>query len=175
MTIDELLAEALSCSKSKGFCDKPLNVGEQLMMIVGEASEAMEDYRSHEIPDGLRDLGFALKDLVFWSDSGDGPYGIQRSFAEIEEDVADFEKRWKHDMDTIPTTLTKEQLVVRKSELLSEVRALHKPCGFPSELADVVIRVATLAARMDIDLNTAITEKLLYNRTRSYLHGGKKV
>ncbi len=49
-----------------------------------------------------------------------------------------------------------------------------KPCGFPSELADIVIRVFDLAGYLGIDMSDMIKEKLIYNETRDYLHGGKK-
>lgn len=49
-----------------------------------------------------------------------------------------------------------------------------KPAGIPSELADIVIRVGHLAARMGIDLEAAIVEKMRYNRDRPYRHGGKR-
>lgn len=49
-----------------------------------------------------------------------------------------------------------------------------KPCGFPSELADILIRVADLAGALGIDLNKALLEKMAYNETRPYRHGGKK-
>ena len=50
-----------------------------------------------------------------------------------------------------------------------------KPEGVPSELADVVIRVADLCGTYGIDLQAAIEEKLAYNKTRPYRHGGKKL
>ena len=48
-----------------------------------------------------------------------------------------------------------------------------KPEGVPSELADVVIRIMDMCERYDIDLEEAIREKVRYNRTRAYKHGGK--
>lgn len=48
-----------------------------------------------------------------------------------------------------------------------------KPIGFPSELADVVIRVFDLAGWLQIDLSTAIAVKMEYNKSRPYRHGGK--
>ncbi len=48
-----------------------------------------------------------------------------------------------------------------------------KPCGFPSEMADVVIRVLDLCGAAGIDLEGAILEKMAFNDTRPYRHGGK--
>lgn len=49
-----------------------------------------------------------------------------------------------------------------------------KPIGFPTELADVVIRVADLCGHLGIDLEKMISVKLEYNRQRGFKHGGKK-
>jgi NTP pyrophosphatase (non-canonical NTP hydrolase) len=48
---------------------------------------------------------------------------------------------------------------------------LGKPVGVPSELADIVIRVANMCGEYGIDLDRAISEKMSYNRTRAYMHG----
>lgn len=48
-----------------------------------------------------------------------------------------------------------------------------KPEGVPSELADIVIRVADVCGKYGIDLDEAVVEKLAYNATREYRHGGK--
>ena len=49
-----------------------------------------------------------------------------------------------------------------------------KPCGIPSELADVVIRIFDFCGGNDIDLEKIILEKMEYNETRPYKHGEKK-
>jgi len=51
----------------------------------------------------------------------------------------------------------------------------RKPCGIPSELADIVIRVFDVCGRYGIDLEKAITEKMAYNATRPKRHGGKVI
>lgn len=66
-----------------------------------------------------------------------------------------------------------------------------KPCGFPSEIADVLIRIADLcgaqaldlagavlllldlAAKLGIDVEEMVAIKHAYNQTRPYRHGGK--
>lgn len=49
-----------------------------------------------------------------------------------------------------------------------------KPEGVPSEMADVVIRVLDFCGSNGIDLEAMITEKLAYNASRGYKHGGKE-
>ena len=50
-----------------------------------------------------------------------------------------------------------------------------KPEGIPIEFADIIIRVCHFSKRHNIDLNTAIEQKLNWNVTRPYKHGGKKL
>jgi NTP pyrophosphatase (non-canonical NTP hydrolase) len=50
-----------------------------------------------------------------------------------------------------------------------------KPCGFPSELADIVIRVFDLAAWLRINIGSEIARKIEYNKTRPFRHGGKVI
>lgn len=62
---------------------------------------------------------------------------------------------------------------VRNGEMLSRFRDDGKPEGFPSELADIVIRVADLAGAVGIDLSEEIAIKHAFNQTRPHRHGGK--
>lgn len=54
-----------------------------------------------------------------------------------------------------------------------QVDQFWKPCGIPSELADVVIRVMDICGHYGIDLERAVQEKMAYNATRPERHGGK--
>ena len=46
-----------------------------------------------------------------------------------------------------------------------------KPEGIPAELADVVIRCFDMADYYGIDLESAIVEKMEFNKKRPYKHG----
>lgn len=48
-----------------------------------------------------------------------------------------------------------------------------KPEGFPSELADTVIRVLDLCGFLGIDLEWHLAQKHAFNATRPWRHGGK--
>jgi len=50
-----------------------------------------------------------------------------------------------------------------------------KPIGVPSELADVVIRIFHFCGKHGINLDHAVKQKMLYNDSRPYRHGGKKL
>lgn len=113
-TLTDLQAEAWQISEDHGFHDVGQTVGEKLMLIVSEASEALEDHRD----------GREASEV--WYVSKDNP----------------------GDEPTPP-----------------------KPCGIPSELADIVIRCLDMAECYGIDLATIIREKMDYNRTRPHLHG----
>jgi NTP pyrophosphatase (non-canonical NTP hydrolase) len=50
-----------------------------------------------------------------------------------------------------------------------------KPCGVPSEMADVIIRVLDFCGKHNINIERAVLEKMAYNETRPFKHGGKKL
>lgn len=109
--LNSLGKEGLETMNSKGFLlQKDFNIDSQLLLIVGEVSEAKEFIRKHGSDEQvLRDM--ELKE-------GDG-----------------------------------------------------KPLHFPSELADIILRVTALASFLGIDLDKAVNEKKEYNKTRPYKHG----
>jgi NTP pyrophosphatase (non-canonical NTP hydrolase) len=49
-----------------------------------------------------------------------------------------------------------------------------KPEGVPIELADAVLRVYNLAAKLGIDIQQAMQLKHNYNLTRPFQHGGRR-
>lgn len=49
-----------------------------------------------------------------------------------------------------------------------------KPEGIPIEFADLAIRLFHYCGFLNIDLASAIKQKLAYNATRPYRHGNKK-
>ena len=63
----------------------------------------------------------------------------------------------------------------RDGEDAMHFREDGKPEGVPSELADVVIRVAHIAQRMGFSLHDAVEKKMAYNATRPFKHGGKRI
>jgi hypothetical protein len=50
-----------------------------------------------------------------------------------------------------------------------------KPEGIPIEIADAVIRIFDWCEANKVDLENALTLKMLYNKSRPFRHGGRKV
>lgn len=48
-----------------------------------------------------------------------------------------------------------------------------KPEGIAVEMADCIIRILDWAGKENIDMDAIIREKMEYNKTRPYRHGGK--
>lgn len=87
--------------------------------------------------------------------------------------------RW-NDPGTVP-----RQLALIHSEVSEALEAWRendagsttpdgKPDGFIAELADVVIRVFDTAGALGMNLEKAVLEKMAFNATRPYKHGGKR-
>ena len=59
----------------------------------------------------------------------------------------------------------------RDGAMVTTVEEKGKPVGFPSELADIVIRVCDLAGALEIDLDAEIARKMRHNAGRPRKHG----
>lgn len=57
----------------------------------------------------------------------------------------------------------------------AQANLIEKPCGIPIELADLFIRGMNFAAQHEIDLEAALDEKIEFNATRPFRHGGRRL
>lgn len=60
-----------------------------------------------------------------------------------------------------------------EQEYIFNGKPTRKPVGFPSELADIIIRTLEFAVALDIDIAEEIRLKMGFNETRPHRHGGK--
>jgi hypothetical protein len=155
MSLNQLAAEIHSNARVKGFWGEfgERNVGESLMLIVTEAAEAMESWRDLPRDASLNEAG------VTYHSTPETPSGIE---FRVEGGEVHFKRTDMHfNQSWEPMT----------PELFERWKFVAKPTGFPSELADLIIRVLDLAASERIDIDTAVRLKVAYNATREILHG----
>lgn len=57
---------------------------------------------------------------------------------------------------------------LRTGKMETYIDSTGKVCGFPSELADTIIRILDIAEQLGIDMEEAINSKMKYNFVRNY-------
>lgn len=150
MTLAYIQEESYRNSSEHGFWEGPENdnIPSKLALIHSEVSEALEDFRKGH-----------METETAWKA---GPTTPPDAELRIDNDggwVRQLYREWQ------PAT----------DEVMTKLGFIGKPVGFPSELADIIIRVADLAGRLGIDLDAEIQRKFAFNRTRDRMHGGKRV
>lgn len=119
------------------------SVGEDVALFHSEASELLEDHREGSSPTKV------------WYETKVQAYdAVGQSI--LDNDGKPVKVVVRHDeqvfLDRIPT---------------------RKPCGIPSELADIIIRVLHFSGKHGVDIQTAVEEKMEYNESRPFKHGNK--
>jgi NTP pyrophosphatase (non-canonical NTP hydrolase) len=112
---------------------------------------------------------------------------MSKQLNDLKAEVVAFElaKGWRPNDNQFGTSLAllhsevSEALEAFRDNDWDSVREDGKPEGVTSELADVFIRLLSTWSQfldpLGFDLEEKIEEKMRYNRTRDFRHGGKAV
>lgn len=119
----------------------------------------------------LRDKALDIATKHGFTDATPGE-DIALMHSELSEALEDI--RSGHDINLI-WYINKSGLAYAHQIFEESREPMLKPCGVPTELADVMIRIFHFCGKHNIDIQRAVKEKMDYNETRPFKHGGKKL
>lgn len=165
---DSMARSAHDNAFRKGFWSNPqahneINVGETFMLMICELCEAYERWRAGEdvqVVDALAKSAYdrAIANQLESRPEEPSDCNIGEKLMLMVTELAEAYDEWHAGNDL--TTITMD--VDGKP---------GKPGGFPTELADIIIRLGDLAGRYDIPVDEAISRKMFYNLGRPFMHG----
>jgi len=205
MNLTALCTQSHEIAKKSGFLDPPQTWEEVIALIHSELSEALEEYRKHralnEAYYEFKVPGVANKEahtfetlsrdeyLALTPDARKGgkPCGIPSEFADVVIRMAQYCGTIGWDLQKAYDENVRGK-VVDKGTFLQLISGGHCYISsaymsqievFPSRavvyFALLIGELEQFCERNDINLSKAIEEKALFNSTRSFRHGGKKV
>jgi hypothetical protein len=178
--LNNFIAEAHNTAVEKGWWesgDRP--VDEVHVLIHSEISEAVEHYRSGAMkvfyqPNGKPDgFGIEIADVAIRAADALGRQGHKSRMTDKDvEEVCDRVSRPDPDINIMT-------LVNGLHDLVCSVCHAYRPPPknnllYCEGLETVIWSCWGICKFMDMDFESLVTEKLAYNKTRPYRHGGKK-
>jgi NTP pyrophosphatase (non-canonical NTP hydrolase) len=131
---------------------------------VGQFKAKLPEYGTES-----RDVLYALQQQVWSNCEAKGHNVDANTMAEyvalLHSEVSEMLEAWRDHHDT--------QSHYKVTQVYDTGGYAVKPIGVDSEMADVFIRLLHMCEVFGVDLLQAFTEKMAYNRTRPYQHGGR--
>jgi hypothetical protein len=147
----------------KGWWSADRNVGEVIANIHSEVSEAWKEWVHNH----------GVNETYYTMDSSKIPFGGEDHVA-ISTMVAKWSRfQWYLKTDGTEYAQTPPEPTKVEVEKLVTLGILE-PHGFPTELADIIIRCLDLFDAYGLDADEVVLEKMRYNLTRAQRHGGKR-
>lgn len=140
--------------------------------------EFLEVIEDEDFSDILTDVLGELQRRVKVINQANGWYDDERDVLGdgmlIVTEVAEAMECYRQDEMDSEYTFHGDRIGPEDVDLMRQRGFNLKPVGFPSECADILIRLVDMTERTGVVLGKATVEKLEYNATRGYKHGGKK-
>jgi hypothetical protein len=174
-SLNDLRDEAHDTAVKHGF--KDASIAEDLALMHSELSEALEDVRSGHAPNKVwyeeKIPCFDKDGQPIMVDGKQATVGIKHEKFFAPTDVACPFCEGKGNV--LGTAGDRSNPECSYCHGTGKKPQFFKPCGIPSEIADVIIRALHFSGKHRIDIEQAVREKMLYNETRPYKHGGKTI
>lgn len=118
----------------------------------------------------LNNLAKEIYDTAASKGWHDKPVAFGDAIANIHGELTEAWEEYRHGrkFDEIYFTISEESITPNEG-WQDDI----KPEGIPTEFADVIIRVLDACHMYGIDIDAAVAQKMKYNNTRTFRHGGK--
>lgn len=122
----------------------------------------------------LRDEAYACSKSHGFYDDGPPDFGMRMALihSEISEALEDF-RSGKGVGETWYEISGQKTASASHQDIESGLNIPHKPCGIPSEIADVIIRCLDFCGANGIDIEAVVRDKMAFNESRPHKHGRK--
>lgn len=160
--LNEIAKRSNETAHDKGWWESGREFDGVLMLIVSEASEALEEWRdNHEVTERYYSVAKYRPE----------PHQIKHDNVDRMRDMQEWARLLdrRGDGGFVPASDVPDDIAVPLV-----LAGFLKPEGVPSELADIIIRVGDVTEQYDIDLAQEVLLKQAYNSTRPHKHGGKR-
>lgn len=198
MSLNELAKEAHQIAVEHGWWDPEPTFGDLVAMMHSELSEAMEEYRegrpmvwySCDVSDACCELGkyhYTVHCCRGCGHRGEKPEGIAVELADCVIDILDWAGHEDADLDRVFGAVKADRLkwdLDKISHFGDFISGLHNilSMAYTDEednqgiyFCMVIDYIQEALKQRGVDLYTVMREKMEYNRTRPYRHGGKKL
>ncbi len=169
--LNEYRDQALRIAVEHGFEDA--TVGEDVALFHSEASELLEDHREGVEPTRVwyeeKILAYDADGKPIMIDGKHAKIAIRREAKSVSSDSPCPYCEGKGCL--LGTAGDRGNPTCSSCGGTGKKQILYKPCGIPSEAADILIRVFHFCGKHGIDIEKAVEEKATYNETRPFKHG----
>lgn len=121
---------------------------------------------------GWHDANPRVQHFVEWYED---EYHTEMPPEMIDKIIEEFGARTFGDDIALLHSEVSEALEAYRDGNMGSCREDGKPEGVDSELADILVRLLDTASRYKVNIGEAFFNKIAYNRTRGYKHGGKQL
>lgn len=184
MSLNELAKEAHQISVEHGWWDKEPTFGELVALMHSELSEALEEYRAGRPMVYFMDVnGFVVSDMS--ERRGDKLEGIAVELADCIIRILDWAGHEGVDMDKVLQAIEENPMGIERDienkfgDFISDMHNLLSMAYSELDVDEriylcmVINYIQEAMKKSGINLDAIIREKMEYNRTRPYRHGGK--
>lgn len=175
-TFTELTAEIHTVAIAKGWWEKPREMGEMIALAHSEISEALEEVRNGKLETYYTDVGAGgpRKPEGFYVELADAVIRLLDTAGSRKVDIVLDDGRVREFHPNLPTNLCRIHRQLSEAGLWGELLEQDwARAHFHEAMQQVISTIFALAKHLGKDLMPVVEEKMAYNRSRPYRHGGK--